>query len=148
MSDYPIWWDSELTVYNKYTDPQTQITTWHRTVLSNCFLKSAGNKISIGNTVLDTNDIICRIPESDRFRNKHEWVEIPNDLMSNYFTLGVGDIIVFGNVDDEINEYQSGKRSTDLINRYKDMQGCLEIQQVSNNTGIGRGNPHYYVRGI
>lgn len=146
--DYPIWWDSTLTVYNKFTDPQTQIISWYRTVLEKCFWKSAGNKISIGNTVLETNDTICRIPESNKYLNKAEWINTPNDLMNKYFTLGVEDIIVLGEVDDIIDEYTSGKRSTDLIAKYKGLQGCIEIQQSTDNTGIGRCNPHYYVRGI
>lgn len=148
MNDYPIWWDTDLTIYNKYTDPQTQITTWYKTVVTNCFWKPAGNKVSIGNTVLETDNIVCRIPESDRFLPKFEWVNTPNDLMSDYFTLGIGDIIVCGNVSDTIDEYSSGKRSTDLIAKYKDLQGCIEIQQVAINTGLGRCNPHYYIRGI
>ena len=145
---YPIWWDSDLTLYNKYTDPQTQITTWYRTVLNDCFWKPAGNKISIGNTILETNDIICRIPESTGFRDKKEWTDTPNDLMSNYFTLAVGDIIVLGIVNDEINEYVSGRRSSDLVSKYKALQGCIEIQQVADNTGLGRCNPHYFIRGV
>lgn len=148
MNNYPIWWDSDITLYNKYTDPQTQITNWHRTVLNNCFWKPAGNKIAIGNTVIETDDIICRIPESPDFRNKSDWANTPNDLMSNYFTLSVGDIIVFGEVSDTINEYASGQRSTDLIAKYKDSQGCMEIQKVALNVGMGRCNPHYFIRGL
>lgn len=148
MSDYPIWWDANLTLYNKYTDKQTQVIKWYRTPLYNCFWKSAGNKISIGNVVLETDDIICRIPESVNFKNRAEWQGIPNDQMSNYFTLSVGDIIVFDIVDDEIDEYTSGKRSSDLISKYKDLQGCIEIQKVAINTGIGRCNPHYFIRGV
>lgn len=148
MSDYPIWWDANLTLYNKYTDKQTQVIKWYRTTLSNCFWKSAGNKISIGNVVLETDDIICRIPESNLFKNRAEWQDIPNDQMSDYFTLSVGDIIVFDIVGDEIDEYTSGKRSSDLISKYKDLQGCIEIQKVAINTGIGRCNPHYFIRGV
>lgn len=148
MSDYPIWWDANLTLYNKYTDKQTQVIKWYRTTLSNCFWKSVGNKISIGNVVLETDDIICRIPKSNLFKNRAEWQDIPNDQMSDYFTLSVGDIIVFDIVDDEIDEYTSGKRSSDLISKYKDLQGCIEIQKVAINTGIGRCNPHYFIRGV
>ena len=36
----------------------------------------------------------------------------------------------------------------DLKAKYKALQGCLEIQEWSNNTGGGRGNEHYFVRGI
>ena len=67
MSDYPIWWDTTLTVYNKFEDPQTQVISWYRTVIDNCFWKYTGDKINIGETVLETNNIICRIPENDLF---------------------------------------------------------------------------------
>ena len=148
MSNYPVWWDSTITVYNQYNNPLTQLITWTRHTLNNCFWKYSGDKVTIGEVVLDTNSIICRIPENKNYLPKYKWVQIPNDEMSNYFTLGNGDIIILGNVSDEINEYQSGSRSTDLIAKYKGLQGCMEIQHVSENIGNGRGLPHYLVRGI
>ena len=148
MNNYPVWWDTTITVYNRYQDTLTQIVTWYRHVVDNCFWKNAGNKVVVGETVLETNNIICRIPKQDNFLEKFNWVMVPNDLMENYFTVGVGDIIVKGNVSDIINEYQSGHRSSDILNKYKALQGCLEVQSVAINTGVGRGNEHYYVSGI
>lgn len=66
---------------------------------------------------------------------------------SAYFTVGLGDIIVKGEVADSIDEYVSGKRSSDLLQKYK-MQGCIEVQKVAINTGGGRNSPHYYVEGV
>jgi hypothetical protein len=68
--------------------------------------------------------------------------------MSDFFTLGTGDIIVKGEVDDEIDEYTSKKRSTDLVAKYKALQGCMQIEEVAINVGAGRCNEHYYVKGI
>lgn len=148
MNNYPSWWNTTVTIYNRYEDPQTNIVSWHRHVVHGTFWKAAGDKIVIDKTVLETKNIICRIRKDDAFLEKHEWIDVPNDQMSNYFTLSPGDIIVKGEVADEINEYVSGKRSTDLKKKYKDLQGCLEIQEWSNNTGGGRGNEHYFVKGI
>ena len=148
MSDYPIWWDTTLTVYNKFEDPQTQVISWYRTVIDNCFWKYTGDKINIGETVLETNNIICRIPENDLFIEKYEWIQLPNDKKSQYFTLGAGDVIIKGEVDDIVNEYLSGHRSSDLVAKYKNLQGCMEVQQITLNTGVGRNNPHYFVKGI
>ena len=148
MNNYPSWWDTTITIYNRYEDPQTQLVTWHRCVVKGCFWKYTGNKVVVNNVVLETNNIICRIRKDKRFLEKHEWVNIPNDKMKNYFTLGQGDIIVKGEVDNEINEYRSGTRSSDLKTKYKSLQGCMEIQEFSNNTGGGRGNEHYFVKGI
>ena len=145
---YPEWWETTLTIYNKFTDPQTQVVRWYKTVVEGAFWKYVGEKINIGNTVFETNNIICRIRKDDRFLEKHQWLNVPNDQMSKYFTLAKGDIIVKGEVDDEINEYQSGHRSNDLIAKYKELQGCMSIDKMAVNVGAGRCDEHYYVRGI
>ena len=148
MNNYPSWWNTTITIYNKFTDSQTRLVRWYRHVIEKTFWKYSGNKVIVGNTVLETKDIICRIRKDETFKEKYEWENIPNDEMGNYFTLAPGDIIVKGEVEDEIDEYTSGKRSTDLKKKYKALQGCMEIQEFSNNTSGGRGNEHYYVKGI
>lgn len=148
MSNYPVWWDTTLTIYNKFEDAQTQVVTWYRNVVENCFWKYVGDKIVVNQTVLETNNIICRIPEDDKFLEKYKWVQLPNDEMEQYFTLGPGDIIIKGEVADVVNEYLSGHRSSDLVAKYKNLQGCMEVQQIAINVGVGRNEPHYYVKGI
>ena len=145
---YPAWWDTTITVYNRHENPETGIVTWYHTVIPNCFWKYVGDKITVGETVLETNNIICRIPKDDKYLDKYEWNNLPNDEMGNYFTLGQGDIIVKGEVVDVINEYQSGQRSTDLLQKYKNLQGCMEVQELAVNVGAGRCNEHYYVKGV
>lgn len=148
MSNYPVWWDKTLTIFNKFQDPQTQIVTWYRTVVKNCFWKYTGNKVTIDKVVLETNDIICRIPKDSRFLEKHKWIAIPNDSMHKYFTLSPGDIIVRDEISDNINEYVSGHRSSDLLKKYKGLQGCMEIKEWANDTGVGRCSEHYRVKGV
>ena len=148
MNNYPSWWDTTITIYNRYEDPQTNVVTWHRFVVTGAFWKAAGDKVVIDKTVLDTENIICRIRKHPAFLEKSAWLGTPNDQMSNYFTLAQGDIIVKGEVSDVINEYETGKRSSDLKKKYKELDGCLEIKRWANNTGGGRGNEHYYVKGL
>lgn len=145
---YPQWWNTTVTIYNRYEDPLTNVVSWHRHVIKGTFWKYSGDKVVIDKVVLDTKNVICRIRKDNSFLERHEWVKIPNDQMKNYFTLSQGDIIVKGEVTDEINEYTSGTRSSDLKKKYKSLQGCMEIQEWSNNTGGGRGIEHYYARGI
>lgn len=147
MNHYGKWWDQTLTVYNKYTDPLTKVVTWHKHVVTNSFWKYVGEKIHVGNTIIETKDIICRIPKREDFMEKYLWLQLPNDEMSNYFTLGENDIIIKGEVDDEVDEYTSGHRSSDLVSKYKALQGCMTINRVAINTDGGRGNEHYYVKG-
>ncbi len=147
-SNFPAWWETTITVYNKFTDPQTKVVRWYKTVITGAFWKDIHEKVKIGQTVLETNSIICRIRKDDRFLEKYLWVQKPNDEMANYFTLGKGDIIIRGEVEDTIDEYQSGRRSTDLIAKYKELQGCMSVEESTINVGAGRCNEHYLARGI
>lgn len=148
MNIYPEWWDTSVTVYNRQEDPQTNIISWYKHIIDGAFWKYVKDKVTIGETVLETNKIICRIRKDANYMDKEEWLKLPNDIKPNYFTLSQGDIIVKGSVEDEINEYQTGHRSTDIIAKYKKLQGCMEISLASNNTGAGRGQEHYLAEGI
>lgn len=146
MSNYPAWWNATITVYNKYEDPVTRLITWHRVVLYNCFWKYTGNRIVVGDTALETNTTMCRIPTNPMYLEKYQWDDLADKY--DYFTLSPGDIIVKGVVDDLIDEYEPGQRSTDLIAKYKKLSGCMVIEQCAVNAGPSRGLEHYYVRGV
>lgn len=144
---YPRWWDTTITLYNRYKNTANHIVTWHKSVISDCFFKSANNRVTIGQTELETNNIIIRIPLDDKFRNYNEWTKLADDMREDYFTLHQGDIIVKGIVEDDINEYTKGERATDFLAKYKETGECLVIKNWQDNTGIGRCTPHYYVSG-
>lgn len=146
MSNYPEWWNTTITVYNKHEDPDTRLITWHRTVLHDCFWKYTGNKIVVGETALETNTTLCRIPVDPAFLETYQWND--EEDKSAYFTLSPGDILIKGEVEDIIDEYASGNRASDILAKYKRLQGCMVIEQCAVNTGLGRGLEHYYVRGV
>lgn len=145
---YPQWWDRTITVYNKYIDPITHIITWYKNVIDSCFIKDAGNKIHIDKVTLDTESIICRIPKQNNFITKDIWLSKPNDYKCEFLTLSPGDIIILAETDDEIDEYTDGKRSSDILNKYRELQGCMTVEKVLINVGSGRCNEHYYVKGV
>lgn len=147
MTGYPIWWEDTLTVYNKYEDPQTHIITWFKTVLHDCFWKFERQKLTVGQTVVEATRTICRIPENKKFLERYQWESQTNDMMPEYFTLSAGDIIVKGEVNEDINEGIKGHRSSDFIAKYKALQGCIEIESLSINTKKGTLNKHYFVSG-
>ena len=145
---YPEWWDTTITVFNKFTDPQTKVVRWYKTIVNGAFWKYVGDKVMIGKTVLETNNTICRVRKDARFLEQYLWLQQPNDEMQNYFTLAKGDILIKGEVEDEIDEYTSGKRSNDIIAKYKQLQGCMTIEKIAINVGAGRCDEHYYVKGV
>lgn len=148
MSNNPFWWNKDITIYNKYEDPQTHIVQWFKTQLSGCFWSNRGQRLIIGDTVLETAHTICRIPKNPAFMEKYLWVQLPNDEMAEHFTLSKGDIVIQGHVDDQIDEYTKGSRATDLIAKYSEMQGCMQINEISINTCDGLNNEHYLIRGV
>lgn len=145
---YPPWWETTITLYNRYEDPQTHVVRWFRHVINGTFWKYTGNKVVVNKVTLETDDTTCRIRKDDKFLERHLWLSKPNDEMGNYFTLGVGDIIVKGEVSDIIDEYTSGLRSNDLEKKYKNLQGCIRVKEVAINTGSSRCSEHYFVKGV
>ena len=148
MNNYPEWWNQTITVFNKYEHPETRVITWYKTVLENCFWKYTENKLTVGETTIETAVTLCRVPVNEKFLEKYEWESLMAPERPNDFTFGPGDILVKGAVNDEVNEYQQGQRSSDLMKKYKNLQGCMLIQQCSVNTGGGRGNEHYLIKGV
>ena len=148
MNHYPSWWDNTITLYNKYVDTETKAVKWYRHVIENCFYKHTLDKITVGNTTIASDVSICRIRINDNFIGKADWNELPEEDKLSRFTLSTGDMIVVGNVNFEIDEYTKDHRSSDLAKKYKEWPGCFTIETVSINIGGGRGNEHYYVKGV
>ena len=153
MNNVPFpWWDKTVTIFNKYVDPTTQRVTWYKTVVKNCFWKASNDIYNMGrygmSTVgiqLETKTITCRIPKDKRYVDKRKWSELSNK--NGKFTLANGDILVLGNVDDVIDDYTAGQRSTDLLSKYKVYDECLEIDRYSDNVRTGIALEHYRITG-
>ena len=153
MSNFPFaWWDKTITLYNKYVDPTTQVITWYRTVINNCFWKNVNETyyvgtrgISTSGVKLETKTITCRIPEDERYVDRKTWDELADK--SKNFTIGNGDIIILGEVNDTIDETTSGKHSTDLVSKYKKYDARLMIDTYVINTVTGVGLRHYRIVG-
>ncbi len=141
------WWDDTITLYNKYEDNTTGIKQWYRTVIPSCFFKNDAEQLRLGDAVVSATSTICRIPKNDKYLPRLKWVQLPNDQMSEYFTLGRGDVIFEGEIEDEVDEYTKGKSMSDIQAKYQDLVNYIEIMNFTDNTGGGRNNEHYRVRG-
>jgi hypothetical protein len=147
MNHYPKWWNTTITLYNKFTDNELKKVVWYRHVIDGCFYKHDKESIMFSNTKLVSDVSVCRIPVSDKFKGRREWLKLSDDERYSFFTFGTGDIIVVDEVDFEIDERIKGRRSSDLIQEYSEWPGCFIIETVNVNVGGGRGNEHYHVRG-
>ena len=147
LTVYPMWWDKQITIFNKYMNPDTNEIIWYRTYVDGCFWSDTNTQGTGGQTVHDTSNIILRIPQDNRFMEYADWLNTISEEQSNYFTLHQGDIVVKGQAEDVINEYQAGLRSSDVIAKYKGLNLCFTIDTWKDNTGVGRVAPHYFVSG-
>lgn len=140
---YPVWWDTTVTLYNRYEASNGEIT-WYRTVLKGCFWKYETDYTRIDNATQMTKVLLCRVRKNSHFLECFEWQEKGDK--SSYFTFNDGDVLVRGEVKDTVDEYTAGSRISDLLKKYKDR--CAEITEYRNDTGAGRVCEHYLVRGI
>lgn len=146
MENYGDWWSTTITLYNKVIDENKKVK-WYRHVIDDCFYSQVLDTLSKTNSILDSYISICRIRKSENYVGKRRYNDMSDDERENYFTLSSGDIIVAEDVDFEIDEYSDGQRSSDMLKLYREDPGCFIVKQRSNNTGKGRGNPHYVARG-
>jgi hypothetical protein len=99
----------------------------------------------VASNLYEIKEVICRIPKDDRFIDEQAWLDTEN--VENHFTLNTGDIIIEGEVNDTIDEYTKGQRSTDLLTKYKRPNRCIQIEGYVIDTGLGRCCEHYNIQG-
>lgn len=148
MNNYPAWWNTTITLYNKFVDPKSKKSIWYEHIIPDCFYSKTQEEIIINNTKIVSDVSTCRLRVNDKFIPKDEWNELSPEDKYDFFTLCSGDIIVTKAIDFKIDEYVSGKRSSDLKNLYSDWPGSFVINSVRINVGGGRGNEHYHVKGL
>ena len=147
MNSYPEWWNQTVTIYSKFEDPTSHTISWYKTTVENCFWKNT-DKVVIGDIAIETNTTLCRIPKDERFIEKYLWNTLDSEEKAKHLTIGPGDVIVRGEVEDTIDEYTKGSRSSDFIAKYKKLQGCMVVESIAINVGGGRDTEHYLAKGV
>lgn len=139
-----MFWNKTITLYNRYEDELTGKIQWYRHKINDCFVKATNNTVTVGNVKLQTDDNIIRIPLQNIYLAPHLWKELPNDKKQDYLTISGGDLIFLGEVTETIDEYTAGKRSSDLIAKYKSI-GSVFVNSININDFLP--GAHYLVRG-
>ena len=139
-----MFWDKTITLYNKFEEEKSGKVTWHRHRIEECFFKDSQSLSSGGNVRKKSSEGIARIPEQTDYVSPSEWLKLSEQDRAKVFTLQVGDIIISGDVSDDIDEYTKGMRSSDLIAKYISL-GVLSIKTVNVNTFAP--GAHYFIRG-
>lgn len=135
-----------ITIYNKYEGKDAltgkTFTQYLRTVLHNCTWGKSDAVMTVGSVTVGSDDYRVQIPEDDAFLDYWEWAKQPNDLMGEYFTVSPGDVVVRGEVEDEI-PYNTSP--TALLAKYKER--AFTARLVFNHTGAEKPLGHYSLQG-
>lgn len=135
-------WSKTITLYNRHEDAQTGEIAWYRHIIRHCFIKNGRTAVYGSNSVKSESKNVLRIPKQKNYMSPDQWLSFADK--TNRLTLQLGDIIIFGEVSDTVDEYTQGKRSSDLISKYNYL-GAMMIEYILINTAMAK--PHYHVEG-
>ena len=125
MQTYPNYWNDAVTLYTRSMDADG-LVTWEHTVYRGCFWQHRSALSTGDGRHLGVEKLICR------FRAPAPEVK-------------PGDIVIKGEVYDEIDEYTEGSRSADLLNTYTG--NGFAVTATHDNTSRAAMIPHLYTEG-
>lgn len=131
---YPPWWRETVTVYNKVTEGGKLV--YYRHVLEGCHIKRERvTKTDSGNRGVSS-VVTLRARYDTNYLTPSSYVDSCAAVQGRYFTFCPGDVILYGNVPDEMSD-EPGKRPADLLAAY---EGFV-VQSACDNTGA---RPEHY----
>lgn len=126
--------NSTITLYNLFASSDGDI--WKKTVLQNCFARVEIIKSVSGNELSMASSFTVRIPASESYLPYENWAA----ANCVGWTLRAGDIVVIGEVRDEITPE---KNAVQLLAKYKSR--AFKIREFADNSI--HAQPHYKVVG-
>lgn len=95
-----------VTIYNqvKGIDPITNkaFTIWRRRVLTGCSWRRSMQTLQVGTVQITSEDYIVQVPYSELYVPYYEYEDMTADEQEQHFTGNAGDLIVRGEIADEI----------------------------------------------
>ena len=120
---------SRVTVVNAHRDTLTKEMVYRTTVLNNCMIRKNVDTSPTNDTLNTVDYYSISILYQDGYLKPYDYRQLPNDRMSNYWTLDTEeDLIILGEYTDQIDETTYSK----LLKR--DDVGV--IRSVSDNTTV------------
>ena len=133
-----------VTLYNRRRTTGTdgrQVETWVRHVLTGCSWTRTHERTRNDTEVGYSSSVTCRISVSKNYLPPDQWDAL--DDPADKFTLAAGDVLIYGNVPDEIG---AGLSIGDLAKKYS-RRGAIVVQSAKDNSRNGI-LPHYVARGV
>ena len=119
-----------ITIYNHYYDKLTRLDKWNRKTLTGCMWRQTTTK-TVSNGKLEVDDSISiTIPYQNGYLPPKQYAKLPNDQMSQYWTLDSNDnldVVVLGDIKVDLTDDYT---LTDLRKDYD----VYTVSAVSDNT--------------
>ena len=94
-----IGFDKKITIYNQWFDPQTKVTSWHKTVVDGASW-SGGQRVKVGEGLTSSDGYSVRIPYkalesvSSVFLERDQYVSLEDP--EGFYTAQNGDTVILG----------------------------------------------------
>lgn len=137
--------DKTITLYNRREGKDTNgrtVVTWQRTVLTGCSWTRRTFRTLDNGTVRVGETLVCKIPESTTYLPPDKWAALGDP--AGYFTLWVGDVIVCGDVPDEIGPTLT---EVELRKRYA-RRGTMVVTSAKDRCMSGASLRYYVAEGV
>ena len=107
----------KVTIYNSIPKTQVEDRHWDRFVIEKCQIQSGFVENADGTirNVMNATTVITK--DVEHYKPADEYVKLPVDLRTAFFTVKTGDFVVFGVVEDKVTTAQE---YSELQAKYKD----------------------------
>lgn len=134
-----------VTLYNclRAADTPEKNDAWYRHVLTGCFYKAKVETVQSGAGIKRVNTYTVRVPESGRWLPYRDWAALPEAERAGFFTASTGDIVVYGEAEEEITSKGDGAAARVLE---RNAPSAFRVTAVTVNTAHKMGR-HYRLEG-
>ena len=120
--------NSDITIYNRYYDKENDIDKYQRTVIRGVNWQGKRNA-SVSDKGLNRDDsILIFIDKLDNYVSPKRFARLTEEDRANYFTFGLNDLVVKGEIDFEITGLKPNGIA-DLERQFDDVVNILGVQE-------------------
>ena len=121
-------WKHKVTIYNDISADAVNARRFDRFVIDKCNIQGGIVSKADGTIENIVNAVTVTTKDVERYKQPLEYAKLPVDMKEKFFTVQVGDFIVFGEVDDVVS---TSREFAELQNKYAD--NGIVVRSVSVN---------------
>lgn len=129
-------WKQKVTIYNDISADAVNPRRFDRFVVEKCNIQGGVVSRADGTIENIVNAVTVITKDTGRYKSPLDYAKLPVDIKENFFTVQVGDFIIFDEVDDVVT---TSREFADLQNKYAG--NSIVVRSVSVNIhGMGVDN--------